>query len=74
MHCKTIALLIVVVGAINWGLVGAVNFNLVNYLFSSVPVIERIIYVVVGLAGIYSLYPLYGSWFVADKDIRRNRK
>ena len=74
MHCKTIALLIVVVGAINWGLVGAVNFNLVNYLFSSVPVIERIIYVVVGLAGIYSLYPCFGGWCVADKNMKCSRK
>jgi len=43
------------VGAINWGLVGAFNFNLVNTLFGSWPMVERIIYILVGLAAIMML-------------------
>lgn len=44
-----------VVGALNWGLVGLFNFNLVNTLFGGWPVVERVIYVLVGLAGILML-------------------
>ena len=49
---------IVVIGALNWGLVGiggfiAMNLNLVNLLFGSIPTLEYAIYVIVGLAGLY---------------------
>lgn len=48
-----IAIILVVVGAINWGLVGIHNFNLVSYLFGAFSIVTRIIYVVVAIAGIY---------------------
>lgn len=48
-----IALILVIVGALNWGLVGFFNFDLVYALFSSVMIIARIIYCLVGLAGLY---------------------
>lgn len=44
--------LLVVVGALNWGLVGAFHFNLVNKIFGSVNWLERLVYILVGLAGI----------------------
>ena len=47
-----IALILVVVGGLNWGLVGVANFNLVNALLGSVPVLEKIVYIVVGIAAI----------------------
>jgi uncharacterized membrane protein YuzA (DUF378 family) len=57
------ALALVVVGAINWGLVGvahfvdaAANWNLVNILFDSVPAAEFGVYLLVGLAGLYGIY------------------
>ena len=40
------------IGAINWGLIGAFNFNLVNMLLGSWPTVERIVYVLVGLAAL----------------------
>lgn len=43
---------LVVVGALNWGLWGAFNFNLVNAIFGGMPMVERVVYVLVGLAGI----------------------
>ncbi len=49
--CKLIGLLLVV-GALNWGLVGAFNFNVVERLLGSVPHAVRIVYILVGLAGI----------------------
>ncbi|HCW32797.1 MAG: hypothetical protein UT36_C0006G0041 [Candidatus Peregrinibacteria bacterium GW2011_GWF2_39_17] len=47
-----IAGILILVGALNWGLVGAFNFNLVNVLVGAWPIVERVIYIVVGLAAI----------------------
>jgi len=48
-----IALVLVVVGGLNWGLVGLVEFDLVGTLFSPMSVLSRIVYVLVGLAAVY---------------------
>lgn len=61
MKCKMcpvhmVAAILVLVGALNWGLVGAFNYNLVNMLFGGVPTLERVIYVLVGLAAIAMLF------------------
>ena len=53
------ALTIVIIGAINWGLIGFFNFNLVSFLFGQTGWISRIIYAIVGLCGIY-LVSAYG--------------
>lgn len=50
-----IVLTLVIIGAINWGLIGFFNFNLVDTLFGSVSWLTRVIYAVVGVAGIYSI-------------------
>lgn len=59
-----LSLALVVVGAVNWGLVGLglfldANWNLVNILFGGVPALESLIYVLVGFAGVYELYFAY---------------
>jgi len=51
-----LAIVLVVIGAINWGLVGLFNFNLVAALFGSLTVLSRIVYVLVALSGLYLLY------------------
>ncbi len=51
-----VALSLVIVGALNWGLVGLFNYNLVAALFGAFPVIERTIYVLVGIAGVYTVW------------------
>lgn len=53
------ALTIVIIGAINWGLIGFFNFNLVSFLFGQGSWLSRIIYAIVGLCGIY-LVSAYG--------------
>ena len=50
-----VAAALVWVGAINWGLIGAFNFNLVNAVLGSVPTVERIVYVLVGLSALAML-------------------
>ena len=46
---------LVIVGALNWGLVGVLQFNLVEQIFGSGSALTRVIYVLVGLAGIIKL-------------------
>ena len=48
-----LALVLVIVGALNWGLVGAANFNLVSTLFGDMSGLSRIVYVLVGLSAVY---------------------
>lgn len=50
-----VALLLVIIGGLNWGLVGLFQFDLVEFLLGSVPLLQRLIYVVVALAAIYSI-------------------
>lgn len=57
------ALTLVIIGAINWGLVGFFNFNLVTLIFGNMSWLSRIIYALVGICGIYLLtfYSLIGN-------------
>ncbi len=50
-----IATVLVIIGAINWGLV-AFGFNLVNLIFGAWPTAELIIYLLVGLSGIWMIF------------------
>ena len=50
-----IALTLVIIGAINWLLVGIFEFNLVDTIFGSLSVLSRIIYIIVGIAGLWSI-------------------
>jgi uncharacterized membrane protein YuzA (DUF378 family) len=52
-------LVLVLIGAINWGLVGFFKFDLVEAIFGNMTIISRIIYALVGIAGIY-LLSLFG--------------
>lgn len=46
-------LTIVIIGAINWGLIGFFRFDLVAFLFGEMSWISRIVYALVGLSGLY---------------------
>lgn len=52
---STIALVLLIVGGINWALVGLLEFDLVAAIFGQMTTITRIVYVLVGLAAVYSL-------------------
>lgn len=49
------ALIIVIIGAINWGLIGFLGFDLVAFLFGSMSLLSRIVYGIVGICGLYAL-------------------
>lgn len=50
-----LAWILVIIGAINWGLIGFFNWNLVDAIFGVGSVVSRIIYALVGLAGLWSI-------------------
>ncbi len=55
----TIALVLIIIGAINWGLVGIFNFNLVDAIFGAMSTISRIIYILVGISGLWAIKLLF---------------
>ena len=58
----TIALILIIIGAVNWGLIGFFQFDLVASLFGTMSVFSRVVYALVGVAGLYSL-----SFFANDR-------
>lgn len=57
-----IALTLIVIGAINWGLIGIFRFNLVDTIFGTMSILSRIIYTLVGISGLWGIKLLF------DKD------
>lgn len=55
---KIVSYILVIVGALNWGLVGAFHFDLVATLFGEMTKLTRIVYILVGLSAIVSLITL----------------
>ena len=49
----TIALVLIIIGALNWGLIGLFNFNLVDAIFGTMSLLSRIIYTLVGISGLW---------------------
>lgn len=53
------ALVLTIIGAINWGLIGIFNFDLVATIFGDMSVFSRIIYTLVGIAGLINIGILF---------------
>jgi uncharacterized membrane protein YuzA (DUF378 family) len=56
-----ITLLLLIVGGLNWGLVGLVNFDLVATLFGEMSLLSRIVYSLVGASALAQLIPLFNG-------------
>ena len=54
-----IAVVLIIIGAINWGLIGIFNFNLVDSIFGTMSAISRIIYALVGISGLWGIKLLF---------------
>lgn len=57
-----IALVLIIIGGINWGLIGFFQFNLVGSLFGTFSILTRIIYALVGIASLYGI-----SFFMKER-------
>ena len=61
---KKLILILMIIGGINWGLIGFFNYNLVSGIFGAqLAVVSRIIYAVVGLAALYGITPRLRNFF-----------
>ncbi len=56
-----IALILIIIGAINWGLIGFFNFNLVDTIFGTMSILSRIIYALVGISGLWAIKLLFSD-------------
>lgn len=54
-----IALVLIIIGAINWGLIAIFNFDLVAAIFGDMTVLSRIIYGLVGVSGLWGIKLLF---------------
>jgi len=59
---QKIALVFTVIGAINWGLIGLFNFNLVSALFGVDSFLSRLVYIIVGISGIINAMLLFDDF------------
>ena len=55
---NTVTLVLLIVGGLNWGLVGLLDFDLVAALFGEMTPLSRIVYVLVGLSALWQIVPL----------------
>ena len=58
---NTVAWILLIVGGLNWGLVGALDFDLVATLFGAGSILSRLVYILVGLSAIYGVYQCRGG-------------
>ncbi len=65
----TLALILVIVGALNWGSIGFFGFDFVSALFGSMSLISRIIFALVGLGGLWSI-----TFFFKEKIMNKIEK
>lgn len=53
---RNLVLILVIIGAINWGLIGFFSFDLVSSIFGgNLAIVSRVIFAIVGLAGLYAI-------------------
>ena len=52
---QKILLVVTIIGAVNWGLIGVLDFDLVAYIFGNGSLFSRVIYTVVGICGIINI-------------------
>ncbi|MFA6214750.1 MAG: DUF378 domain-containing protein [Candidatus Micrarchaeia archaeon] len=57
----TVAEALVIIGGLNWGLVGVANLNVVALLFGAVPVLVTTVYALVGLSALYMLLGMFSK-------------
>ena len=56
---NTVTLVLLIVGGLNWGLVGLLNFDVVAAIFGEMSPLSRIVYSLVGLSALWQLVPLF---------------
>lgn len=55
---RQIALILTIIGGINWGLIGFFGFNLVSFIFGEASILTQIIYMLVGISAVIAILDL----------------
>ena len=56
---QKVCLVVTIIGAINWGLIGLFDFDLVAYLFGEMSMLSRVVYTLVGITGLVNIGILF---------------
>lgn len=65
---NVITLVLLIVGGLNWGLVGLFDFDLVAALFGEMSTLSRVVYVLVGLSALWQLIPLFRGNEIRERE------
>lgn len=66
-----LTLTLVIVGGLNWGLIGLFNFDLVAAIFGEMSTLSRLVYVLVGISAVWQIIPLLKGF--SDGEARSQR-
>lgn len=69
-----ITLALIVIGGLNWGLVGLFDFNLVAAIFGIESVLSRLIYILVGLSAIWQIAPFLSAIKIGEVPAERHHR
>ena len=69
---STIATIIAIIGALNWMMLGLFNFNLITMIFGA-GVAANIIYIIVGIAGLWLIYYLIHKAIASSQEKHKTR-
>jgi len=69
-----ITLILLIVGGLNWGLVGAFEFDLVAAVFGEGSALSRLVYVLVGLSALWQIMPLMKAFRIGEPHAEANRR
>ena len=61
MDTKALVGWVVIIGALNWGLVGLLNLNIVETVLGAGSILTKIVYILVGLSGAFMAYAMLGK-------------
>ena len=67
-----LTLILVIVGGVNWGLVGLFNFDLVATILGAGSFLARVVYILVGLSALWQLVPLFAAFSGDERSAPRN--
>ncbi len=76
MMTHKVAYSLVIIGALNWGLIALFDFNLVNTIFGAWPGIERFVYILVGLSALWLLmtHMMYCKYCGMEMEMMEKKK
>ena len=63
---QKITLVFTIIGAVNWGLIGLFDFNLVNMIFGGMEMLEKIVYIIVGVCGLINIGILFTELYQGE--------